>query len=143
MTETKHPDPDRFPCRASHGRLLAGLPDGAGAEEFLPLVVHGAIRVERSVSTGPVSPAGFWYDQDEDEFVALLAGGARLAIEGQGDLLLEPGDWVNLPAHCRHRVEWTSAEPPTVWLAVFSPAHLQALEPRSAGSVQSGASDTP
>ena len=136
MAEAQHPDPDSFPRRASHGQLLGSLPDGAGVEEFLPLIANGAIRVERIVSAGQASPAGFWYDQDEDEFVALLAGSARLAIEGQDDLLLGPGDWVNLPAHCRHRVEWTSAEPPTVWLAVVSPAPQQALDRRSAGSVR-------
>ena len=89
----------------------------------MPLVADGAVRVERIVSTGQVSPADFWYDQDEDEFVIVVAGGAVLTIEGRAEpLRLGPGDWVNLPAHCRHRVEWTSADPPTVWLAVFSPA---------------------
>lgn len=33
---------------------------------------------------------------------------------------LKPGDWVNIPAHFRHRLEWTSNEEPTVWLAVFT-----------------------
>jgi cupin 2 domain-containing protein len=111
------------PTGASHGRLLSGLPDGADGEEFLPLVANGATRIERIVSTGQASPPGFWYDQDDDEFVLLVAGRAVLAIAGQGEpLVLEPGDWANFPAHCRHRVEWTSAEPPTIWLAVFSPA---------------------
>jgi cupin 2 domain-containing protein len=31
---------------------------------------------------------------------------------------LSPGDHVIIPAHVRHRVEWTDAEHPTVWLAV-------------------------
>lgn len=123
MTDTEHLYRSTPPRCASHGRLLAGLPDGAGAEEFLPLVANGGTRMERIVSTGQASPADFWYDQEEDEFVLLVAGRAVLAIEGRDEpLLLEPGDWVNLPAHCRHRVEWTCAEPPTVWLAVFSPA---------------------
>lgn len=98
------------------------MPAVAVAEDVQPLVVNGATRIERIVSTGQASPAGFWYDQEEDEFVLLVTGAARLAIEGRPEpVLLEPGDWVNLPAHCRHRVEWTSAQPPTVWLAVFSP----------------------
>ena len=29
-----------------------------------------------------------------------------------------PGDWVWLPARCRHRVAWTDPDAPTVWLAV-------------------------
>ena len=122
MTDPEHSPPPP-PRPASHGRLLGGLPDGAGAEQFLPLAASGGTRIERIVSTGQASPAGFWYDQEEDEFVTLIAGAALLAIAGRDEpLRLEPGDWVNLPAHCRHRVEWTSAEPPTVWLAVFSPA---------------------
>ena len=31
---------------------------------------------------------------------------------------LRPGDYCELPARVRHRVEWTRADPPTVWLAV-------------------------
>ncbi|VTP70109.1 nif11 domain/cupin domain protein [Leclercia adecarboxylata] len=33
--------------------------------------------------------------------------------------VLHAGDAVNIPAQCRHRVEWTDPEEPTVWLAVF------------------------
>jgi cupin 2 domain-containing protein len=29
-----------------------------------------------------------------------------------------PGDHVHIPAHRRHRVEWTDPAQPTVWLAV-------------------------
>ena len=121
MTDTKPLEPSPRP--ASHGQLFASLPGAGAAEEFLLLASNGTTRVERIVSTGQASPADFWYDQAEDDFVALLAGGAVLTIAGRAEpLRLEPGDWVNLPAHCRHRVEWTSTEPPTVWLAVFSPA---------------------
>ena len=74
-------------------------------------------------STRKVSPAGFWYDREEDEFVVLVSGGAVLAIAARDEPLhLEPDDWVNLPARCRHRVEWSCAKPPTIWLAVLSPA---------------------
>ena len=31
---------------------------------------------------------------------------------------LKPGDYVHIPAHARHRVAWTDAAQPTVWLAV-------------------------
>lgn len=79
------------------------------------------MRIERIVSTGQASPPGFWYDQADDEFVVLLSGAARLQFE-EGDVTLDmkPGDWVEIPAHVRHRVETTQAEPPTVWLAVHS-----------------------
>lgn len=104
-----------------HGRLFDELPANMENEEFLPLVANGTNRVERIVSAGQITPPDFWYDQDEDEFVMLVAGGAILAIEGhEQPVELKPGDWINLPAHCRHRVEWTSADPITIWLAVFS-----------------------
>jgi cupin 2 domain-containing protein len=49
----------------------------------------------------------------------LLAGAARLRFEeGDRPLDLTPGTWVEIPAHVRHRVEWTQADPPTVWLAI-------------------------
>ena len=31
---------------------------------------------------------------------------------------LRPGDYLWIPAHCRHRVEWTGLHPPAVWLAL-------------------------
>jgi len=62
---------------------------------------------------------GFWYDQNEHEWVVVLKGAARLQFEGDDELLeMRPGDYVNIPAHKRHRVEWTTPEEPTVWLAV-------------------------
>ena len=77
------------------------------------------VRIERIVSTGQASPPGFWYDQSDDEFVVLLSGAARLRFE-KDDLSLDlnPGDWVEIPARTRHRLDWTQTEPPTVWLAV-------------------------
>jgi cupin 2 domain-containing protein len=77
------------------------------------------VRIERIVSTGQASPPGFWYDQADDEFVVLLMGAARLRFE-EGDVTLDmkPGDWIEIPAQVRHRVESTQAESPTVWLAV-------------------------
>ncbi|MCA0300853.1 MAG: cupin domain-containing protein [Proteobacteria bacterium] len=102
------------------GNLQSGLPAGGAAEErFDTLLSRPGLRIERIVSTGQASPPGFWYDQPGDEFVVLLSGAARLRFE-DGDRVLDlgPGDWVEIPAHVRHRVESTQAEPATVWLAV-------------------------
>lgn len=76
------------------------------------------IRVERIVSWGHVTPPGSFYDQAWDEWVLVLTGAARLVIEGEPERVLERGDCVFLPAHCRHRVTWTSPGEPTVWLAL-------------------------
>ena len=89
------------------------------------LVNRPGARIERIVSTGQTTPAGQWYDQQADEWVALLAGRAKLRFDDGAFIELSPGDWLLIPAHARHRVEATSADPPCVWLAV----HLTA--PRS------------
>jgi len=104
---------------ARHGNLLSGLPSRQADEQIERLIAGPNLRIERIVSTGQASPPGFWYDQPDDEFVVLLAGSARLRFErDELTLDLEPGDWIEIPAHVRHRVESTQAEPPTVWLAV-------------------------
>ncbi len=90
-------------------------------EEFSEILISGksgGSRAERIISHGHVSPPGFWYDQDEWEFVAVLQGDAELEFES-GTLRMNPGDWVIIPAHLRHRVKKTSETPPCVWLAFF------------------------
>jgi cupin 2 domain-containing protein len=99
--------------------LLRRLP-AAGASEIAERLAGGsAVRIERIVSHGEASPPGFWYDQDEAEFVAVLAGAARLEFADGDELALGPGDWVDIAPRRRHRVAWTDPDQPTVWLAVF------------------------
>ncbi len=76
------------------------------------------VRIERIVSSGQTSPDGFWYDQDENEFVTLLQGEAVISYEDVS-INLKSGDTVLIPAHKKHRVDFTSIEPPCVWLCVF------------------------
>ena len=77
-------------------------------------------RIERIVSTGQASAPGFWYDQEEDEWVSVLQGHAELEFEDGQRLKMERGDCFAIPAHCRHRVAHTSSEPACIWLAVWS-----------------------
>jgi cupin 2 domain-containing protein len=102
------------------GNLLAGLPAQALAEEQVTtLMKRAGLRIERIVSTGQATAEGQWYDQDDDEWVMVVKGSARLRIEGETeDRVLGEGDYVLLPARCRHRVTWTQAQSPTIWLAV-------------------------
>lgn len=101
------------------GSLSAGLPGSLGEESFETLLRRPGARIERIVSHGHASPPGFWYDQPWEEWVLLVAGSAAVRIEGeQGARELRSGDWLLLPAHCRHRVEWTDPTVPSVWLAV-------------------------
>ena len=99
--------------------LLGEIPQSLPEERFETWLETPNLRVERILSLGHVTPEGEWYDQARDEWVALLQGAARLAIEGQsGEIALLPGDTLLLPAHCRHRVTWTTPDEITVWLAL-------------------------
>jgi cupin 2 domain-containing protein len=99
--------------------LPAGLPD-----ELVQVLLSGpGLSIERIVSLGHASPEGFWYDQEDGEWVLLLKGAARLRFEGEEPIELQPGSFVNIPAHRRHRVEWTDPGEPTVWLAVHYGDH--------------------
>ncbi|OHC71369.1 MAG: cupin [Rhodocyclales bacterium GWA2_65_20] len=104
--------------------LFADLPTAPEtAERLQTLLARPGLRIERIVSTGQSSPPGFWYDQPDAEWVVLLAGDAslRFADEPQARTL-RPGDCVDIAAHRRHRVEATSMDVPTVWLAIHYPA---------------------
>lgn len=99
--------------------LFADLPRALIDERFDFLVDSGRVRLERIVSTGHVTSAGQWFDQDANEWVAVLRGRARLRFEDEPEpCVLGPGDYVLIPAHRRHRVEWTDPDEPTVWLAL-------------------------
>jgi len=106
------------------GSILTRLPPLDTAEEAVDcLLATRGVKIERIVSTGQASPPGFWYDQSDGEWVLLVAGAAKLMIEGEALAReLGPGDWLELPPRCRHRVEWTAPDRQTVWLAVRYPA---------------------
>ena len=80
------------------------------------LAQGGKVRIERIVSTGQISD---WYDQDETEFVALLEGNAIIEYEGGNAIAMSRGDTLLIKPHERHRVSYTSSQPPCVWLCVF------------------------
>ena len=101
------------------GNLFADLLRTLADEQVAELLRAPAVRIERIVSHGQASAPGFWYDQDWDEWVVLLAGSAGLLFAGEpAPRSLAAGDYLHIPAHARHRVEWTDPQAPTVWLAV-------------------------
>ena len=100
--------------------LFADLPNDLPDELIEVFAENQHVRIERIVSTGHASPDGFWYDQEEAEWVVVLKGEAKLLFEGDDEPIhLGPGEFINIPAHRKHRVEWTTPNEPTVWLAVF------------------------
>ena len=99
--------------------MFAEVPGTLPEERFEELVRGSRFRLERIISTGHITPAGQWYDQEHDEWVVVLRGSAQLHFDGEAEpVKLEPGDYVLIPAHCRHRVDWTNLGEPTVWLAL-------------------------
>ena len=113
------------------GNIFAGVhaAGSCGDEEVSQILARPGFKIERIVSTGHASTSGFWYDQAWDEWVMILKGAARLRFQNEADArALAAGDYVFIPAHARHRVDWTSDDEPAVWLAV----HLMQL-PRDGG----------
>jgi cupin 2 domain-containing protein len=103
----------------ANGNLLKNIPEQL-PQEFSEILLNSrSFHLERIVSLGQATPAGEWYDQDTHEWVLLVSGRAGLRFAREAAMrLLSPGDYVHIPAHCRHRVEWTDPDQPTVWLAL-------------------------
>lgn len=98
--------------------IFANLPSDLRAEVFEQLLKNEQIRIERIISLGHRSPSSGWYDQQTSEWVMVLSGEAVLSFENEADVHLKVGDYINIPAHRRHRVKWTAADQPTLWLAI-------------------------
>lgn len=100
--------------------LFADLPADVPSELFETLFKTKACVLERIISQGQVTPPGDWLKQERDEWVVLLAGGARLSFENDGEVRLDPGDYVFIPAGTGHRVDWTEPDSRSVWLALHA-----------------------
>ena len=93
------------------------LPELPLSEELTTVLAeNNNVRIERIISTGQTSD---WYDQAETEFVVLLQGSAVIEYENGRSVALEKGGTLLIKPHERHRVSFTSTEPPCVWLCVF------------------------
>ncbi|WP_250657171.1 cupin domain-containing protein [Alkalimarinus coralli] len=98
--------------------IFENLPEHLDQEVFNTLVENKNVTIERIVSNGHTSPNEGWYDQERDEWVIVLKGAGELTFEDSGSVKLEAGDYINIPAHTRHKVSWTSPDTETIWLAV-------------------------
>jgi len=104
---------------AVSGNIFAQAAEKSAHEEFVELISAPNVRIERIISTAHASPPGSWYDQEWAEWVVVLQGSAGLLFEGEDKpRVLARGDYIHIPAHVRHRVEWTAQGQTTVWLAV-------------------------
>ena len=104
--------------RQDSNNLFHDLPSSLPQELVQTLISAANVRIERIVSHGHASPEDLWYDQDQHEWVVVLKGAARLRFEGDVQpVAMKPGDFINIMAHTKHRVEWTTPDEPTIWLA--------------------------
>lgn len=100
------------------GNLFDAIPADISRELFTELARGDQLRIERIVSKGHTSPESGWYDQDDNEWVVVLAGEANVTFASGDTVHLTAGSYLNIPAHTRHRVSWTLPDRETVWLAV-------------------------
>jgi len=98
--------------------IFADVKDHLPEEEFLALASSEYVKIERIVSMGHRSPEGFWYDQDVSEWVLVLSGKGVVEFEDGRVIDLNPGEYLNIPAHQKHRVKETNLNEPTIWVAV-------------------------
>lgn len=99
--------------------IFNGIPSQLPEELFECLLERDNVHIERIISRGHVTPEGYWHDQASDEWVILLQGQAVILYEqDRARITLKAGDYLLIPAHVKHRVEWTAMEIDTVWLAV-------------------------
>jgi len=100
------------------GNLFEFRPGSLSDEQFIELARGKNMRIERIVSRGHASPASGWYDQADNEWVAVLKGEARVAFENGNEVHLTAGCHITIPARTRHKVTWTTPDSETLWLAV-------------------------
>ncbi len=100
------------------GNIFKFIPDDVPNEIFEEIISNENIHIERIISKGHRSPETGWYDQDKNEWVMVLSGEAELSFENGEPMKLSKGDYINIPAHKKHKVSWTTPEKETVWLAV-------------------------
>jgi cupin 2 domain-containing protein len=99
--------------------LFDSIPETLPGELVDVLARSSAVKIERIVSRGHSSPEGYWYDQETWEWVLVVRGAARVRFEGDEEAVsLLSGDYLTIPPHRRHRVEWSDPSIDTVWVAV-------------------------
>ena len=98
--------------------IFNAIPKNLDAEVFEQLIKSDDVTIERIISKGHTSPDTGWHDQNKNEWVIILQGEAILSFEDEPSIKLKTGDFVNITAHKKHKVEWTDPDRETIWLAV-------------------------
>ena len=98
--------------------IFDSIPTDLSSEIFDDLVSSDTVKIERIISKGQTSPDFGWYDQEQNEWVIIIAGSAIIGFDDKPSVTLKAGDYLNIPAHQKHKVAWTDPDVETVWLAV-------------------------
>ena len=98
--------------------IFDAIPENLDTEIFEKLIESEDVTIERIVSKGQASPKSGWYDQGKNEWLIVLRGSAILSFENEPSIKLKAGDFFNIAAHKKHKVEWTEPDSETIWLAV-------------------------
>ena len=98
--------------------IFEGVSEVLNDEFIEELVVNKNFKLERIVSDGHSSPVNFWFDQELNELVILLSGSAELSYDDGQKFVLNPGDYLMIPSHQKHRVDKTYLFEKTFWLAL-------------------------
>ena len=98
--------------------IFDSIPTDLSSEIFDDLVSRDTVKIERIISKGQTSPDFGWYDQEQNEWVIIIAGSAIIGFDDKPSVTLKTGDYLNIPAHQKHKVAWTDPDVETVWLAV-------------------------
>ena len=99
--------------------IFESIPDDLTEEIFEPLLQGKNIKVERIISNGHTSPESGWYDQEQNEWIIVLKGDAIITFENENEVRLNEGSYLNIPAHTKHKVSWTSQHTETIWLVIY------------------------
>lgn len=95
------------------------IPPTLKDELFEEIISKNGVKIERIVSFGHTTPQDEWYDQRSNEWVILLQGEAIISFLNEDEVILKAGDYINIPAHKKHRVSWTKPEEESIWLAIY------------------------
>jgi len=82
-------------------------------EEFTTLLQHKNVQINHIVSSDKLEDK--IYIQDEDEWVVLLKGSAKILINDK-EVSLKEGDTLFIPAKTKHKVIQTDFD--TLWICV-------------------------
>ena len=98
--------------------IFETIPDNIETEVFEELMKSDNVRIERIISKGHKSPASGWYDQDNNEWILVVQGEAILLFADESSVKMKAGDYLNIMAHKKHKVEWTDPNIETIWLTI-------------------------